>query len=346
MAFTQTSDTQVRDNVLTLGMSAFIKERMFNQVISGSALLQWMAGGDVMEIRENQLMADLPPETLDEKTALVPLSGSRIEILLEMGRNDTVKWVTPWEAVDVENQELYTRAYFDWKNIMGSVVLSEIEEAMTDDEAVIDKMATAQVRSLKQAMVYQLQSAVFLDGSSNSGKAATGLQAFVAADPTTGTVGGINRANNAAWRNKQTAMGGALTVAKMRTVYHNCSLGNSVETPQFIITTQAAFEGYEAFLSTPERIVQNKRLANLDFEHYLFKNKCVVTWDGNCPAQSMYFLSKKGFKWAFNPKLNFKMRTFAYKPGTMVKEAPVVFQCEFVPVEPRRLGVLTGITNS
>ena len=39
------------------------------------------------------------------------------------------------------------------------------------------------------------------------------------------------------------------------------------------------------------------------------------------------------------------MRTFAYKTGSMVKEAPVVFQCEFVPVEPRRLAVLTGITN-
>lgn len=345
-AITQTVDTITRDNVLTLAASAFIKDRMFDQVTSASAPLLWMAGGAIREIEKNQLMANLAPEVMAKETALLPLTGSRIEILVELGLNDSVRWVSPWESADtVENNEKFTRAYFTWKNIIGDVALSEIEEGMTDDTAIVDKMMEAQMENLKKAMVANLQSTIFDDGTANGGKAAGGFQSFIASDPTTGTVGGINRANVTAWRNKTQAQGGTLAnIKNFRTLYHACSRGNSKETPQFIIGTADFAEQFEDLLSSSERNVQNKRLANLDFEHHMYRNKAIVTWDDNCPANTAYFLNKNGFKWAFNPNLNFKTRAWAFKSGSFVKETPVVFQCEFIPCEPNRLGVLTGIT--
>ncbi len=55
---------------------------------------------------------------------------------------------------------------------------------------------------LETSMRNELGTQIYGDGTGNSSKDIGGLQLLVADDPTTGTVGGINRANFTFWRNQ------------------------------------------------------------------------------------------------------------------------------------------------
>ena len=89
---------------------------------------------------------------------------------------------------------------------------------------------------------------MFGAGTDNSGKVIGGLQLLVPATTTSGTVGGINRANFSWWSNKSAA--GTLSTAaydnlraSMRSVYNQCSNGVAGDHPTFAVTTRTVFEG-------------------------------------------------------------------------------------------------------
>lgn len=343
----QTTITRTYDTVATLAAASIIENRLFDQVIDSSPFLTWVMGKDMPQVEQYQKPALMPDNVVEEMTALYPTNGTRIELRLENAQNSLVRWITPWEYITPENQELATLAVFYWKDLGGVVVLNDIEQGRMDGKEHGQKMVKVQTNSLKKAMIANLQQTVFEDGSRDDGKASLGLQAIVSSTPTTGTLGTINRATagNEYWRNQQVAQSAALTSeAKMTQLYHKCSINNSQDTPTFIVCKSNPYEQIETITRSRERLVQNKQMAQLGFTHFLFKGKSVVTWDNNCPAGNMYMLSKKGIKVAVNPRLNIKMSP--WQRQGFVTYSHVVLEMQMIPVEPRLLGVLTAITDA
>ena len=65
----------------------------------------------------------------------------------------------------------------------------------------IHDLLEARIRVAEITMRNKISEAIYSDGTANSGKQVTGLLNQVALDPTTGTVGGINRADFSFWQN-------------------------------------------------------------------------------------------------------------------------------------------------
>ena len=157
----------------------------------------------------------------------------------------------------------------------------------------------ARVRNAERTFSNNLSADIYSDGTADSGKQIGGLQLLVADDPTTGTVGGINRANWSFWRNFKYAGvadgGGAVSATTiqgyMNTIYLNVSRGT--DHPTLILADNNYYGFYWDSLQQIQRITQ-EREGQAGFLTLKFQGADVVFdggYGGSAPANHMYFLN-------------------------------------------------------
>lgn len=123
--------------------------------------------------------------------------GPLIENPLLVGSNPNVAFATYYDPVPVDQTDELTTVNYELTRLVGSLVMSEQESDENQGDAVIVKILTAKLKALELAFKRtQRQYAVSL----NSGSAPNGLPNLIPADPTSGTIGGINLANQPLFR--------------------------------------------------------------------------------------------------------------------------------------------------
>ena len=118
--------------------------------------------------------------------------------------NATFKFYSGHEVLDISASDVISAAEFNWKqanvNVVGSGLELDIQNA--GDSKVMDFLE-ARIKNAERTMMNNLSTSAYSDGTGSSSKEIGGLQLLVADTPTTGTVGGVNRATstNAFFRN-------------------------------------------------------------------------------------------------------------------------------------------------
>lgn len=232
---------------------------------------------------------------LKEKGNLRPVSGgSKILEELEYGQGDMV-WYSGYDSISYSPKQLFSAAEYALKLCAVPVAVSGEELLINSgDEQVMD-LFEKRIANAEKTMCNQMSAAIYGDGTGSSGKAIGGLALLVADDPTSGTVGGINRATtgNEFWRNQ--SLSAALTASnikeKMNTVYLNCCRGT--DKPDLIVCDDSLYSLYEGTLADLQRFC-NPKMADAGFTSLKFKGADVIFDGGNgghCPAKHMYFLN-------------------------------------------------------
>jgi hypothetical protein len=141
--------------------------------------------------------------------------------------------------------------------------------------------------------------AVYGDGTAAGGKAIGGLQLLIADAPSTGTVGGINRATWSFWRNQAfdaTTDGGAALTSLNVLGYMNrvwLNLVRGTDKPDLIIADNNYYRAYMEALQ-PQQRFSSADMAQAGFESLKFQSADVVFdggIDGSCPTNHMYFIN-------------------------------------------------------
>lgn len=246
---------------------------------------------------------------LKERGNIRPVSGgTKIVEELEYGQSDS-KWYTGYDTIDFTNPKLFSVAEFDLKLLAAPVGISG-EELLKNagKERVID-LLEAKIKNAEKTLMNQMSTAIYSDGTGSGGKQLTGLQALVSDAPTTGTVGGIDRASNEFWRNhaKTSAVTAENIYAAMNEVYMACSRGS--DRPDIIVADDELYATYEASL-VPQQRFTNAKLAEAGFTNLKFKGADVI-YDGGiggaCPAGHMYFLNTEYLRLRPHKERNFKL---------------------------------------
>lgn len=246
---------------------------------------------------------------LKERGNIRPVSGgTKIVEELEYGESDSI-WYTGYDKIDFTNPQLFSAAEFDLKLLAAPVGISG-EELLKNagKERVID-LLEAKIKNAEKTLKNQMSTAIYSDGTGSGGKQLTGLQALVSDAPTTGTVGGIDRASNEFWRNhaKTSAVTAENIYAAMNEVYMACSRGS--DRPDIIVADDELYATYEASL-VPQQRFTNAKLAEAGFTNLKFKGADVI-YDGGvggkCPAGHMYFLNTEYLRLRPHKERNFKL---------------------------------------
>lgn len=227
--------------------------------------------------------------------------GNTILQELSFAANGNAGWYSGYEVLPIAAQDVLSAAEYTIKQAACPVTISGLEQLQNAGKEQIIDLLDARLDVGESSMSNLLAAGVYSDGTAAGGKQIDGLLKQVPTDPTTGIVGGIDRATWTFWRSKTfkaTTDGGAATTAANIQSYFNrmwASLVRGRDRPDLIVVDNIYWSFYLQSLQLIQRFTSSQE-ANLGFSSVKFMDADVVL-DGGIggfmPASTAYFLNSK-----------------------------------------------------
>lgn len=237
-----------------------------------------------------------------------PVSGGNV-IMQELMYNDAntqnAGSYSGYDVIDITPNSPISAAQYDLKQYAAAVSISGLEQLQNAGKERIIDLLEGRIQVAEAQLENQISAGIYSDGTGNSGKDITGLQAAISTSPTSGTYGGINRATWSFWRNvafDATSDGGAAASAANMQSYMNrvaIQLVRGTDRPDMIV---AGNDYYRFFLESLQAIqrVTSEDTAAAGFTSIKYMGaglNCDVFLDGGIGGQldtdTMYFLNTK-----------------------------------------------------
>lgn len=227
--------------------------------------------------------------------------GNTILQELSFAANGNAGWYSGYEVLPIAAQDVLSAAEYTIKQAACPVTISGLEQLQNAGKEQIIDLLDARMDVGESSMANLLAAGIYSDGTAAGGKQVDGLLKQVPTDPTTGVVGGIDRASWTFWRSKTfkaTTDGGAATTAANIQTYFNrmwASLVRGRDRPDLIVVDNNYWSLYLASLQLIQRFTSSTE-ANLGFSSVKFMDADVVL-DGGIggfmPTSTAYFLNTK-----------------------------------------------------
>ena len=239
--------------------------------------------------------------------------GRSIEIPLQYAKNETVKFIGRGGTVDLEATDPLTVVHWQWRYLTGHIIRYFADFQQNRGKAQLIKKVNADIDNLQSSLIDELETALFSDGTGDSGNAIDGLGNIIAEAPATGTVGDLNRATYSWWRNQYKNMSGEAASIylrkRMNTMFNDCGKQGKGVTrfPDIMVCAQDVHELYEDEALEISRImISDRKMADLGFGDIAYKGR-PITWSPSCTSGSMYFLNTSVLEWIADPIENFSL---------------------------------------
>lgn len=235
---------------------------------------------------------------LKEKGKIRMLDGGReIDKAIYYDETGTFQYYNGYDTLDISPSDVITSAVYSWKNASTAVSISGDEARQNSGKSQRFDLVKSRIENAMNTMSNNINVGMYSDGTGSGGKEIGGLQLLVADDPTTGTVGGINRATYDFWRNQTfdaTTDGGAAASATNIRSYMNNVWNEAIrgtDQPDLIVADGNYYGFYEDQLQDQMRFTTSK-MADAGFESLKYKSADVVLEGSNAiPTNHMYFLN-------------------------------------------------------
>lgn len=226
--------------------------------------------------------------------------GTSILQELSFADNGTAMYYSGAEVLNLNPADVISAAQFSLKQAAVAVTINGLEDLMNSGEEQIIDLLDARMEVAESSIQNLVASGIYSDGTGTAGKQITGLQAMVVASPSTGIVGGINRATYAFWQNQvfdfSTTLGASASAANIQTgfntLYAATTRGSDVV--DLIVVDNFMWGIFMASLQGLQRFPASPDLANLGFVATKYMNADVVLdggIGGNVPTHTAYFLN-------------------------------------------------------
>lgn len=275
--------------------------------------------------------------------------GERIVVPLMYGKNTTAASYSGYDTLDTTPQEGIDSAEFNWKQYSVTITIDGKTERQNSGSSKIIDVLEAKTKQAEMSLTEELTTGIFSDGTANSSKQLTGLEAMVL---NSGTYGGINSATYTWWKAGVESTSEALGLSRMRVGFNTASLGGK-DTPDLIATTQTLFESYEGLFTNVAisgggshfmtQSAGTKRMADGGFQTLEFKGTPIV-WDELCPSGTMYFLNTKHMNLTVHKDANFEVTDFVKPENQDARTAQILFMGNLTCDRRKSFYKLTGKT--
>jgi hypothetical protein len=171
------------------------------------------------ELADNLTQNNAILQRLNSKGNVRPFSGGNV-ILEEIFYDDTAtnnaNSYSGYEVLNISPDSPISAAQFKIAQYAASVTMSGLEMLQNSSKEAIIDLIDGRMQVSEARLLNRISTDLYGDGTGNGGKNVDGLAAAIAVSPTTGTYGGINRANFTFWRNQiTTGATSATMLAKM-----------------------------------------------------------------------------------------------------------------------------------
>jgi hypothetical protein len=232
--------------------------------------------------------------------------GKQFEFSLEYATNTSFQSISEYGSVSTNPVTVFDAAQYTERFWAGTIVFSDVEELRNQVENRKFDVVKAKIKNGMSSAMEGLEIMLCADGSGALDM--NGLQNLISTTPTTGTVGGVNRATWSFFRNR--ANDGTKTttiydnlVTQWQLTYDQCSNGGTTNAPTGVYTDRATFGGYKKQLTLIEQLVKNdSKMANANGGDIGWNNEALsfnqkpVMYSENAPANNAYMLNSNFLK--------------------------------------------------
>lgn len=260
---------------------------------------------------------------LKSKGKAKTFTGGR-EIMQELryAQNQTFMWYSGFEFLNVSLNDTMTAARFPIKQAAIAVVISGLEELQNRGEEEMIDLIEARVDTAEDTFWNQMSAGIYSDGTGYGGKQITGLSALVSKAPTSGTVGGIDRATQTWWQNLAVSAAsdslGAVTSSNIQAYFNKISvqLKRNSDGVDLIVADNNYYLAYLQSLQAIQRVTNEGGSggigAGFTSLKYFGAGKAVdVVLDGGkngqIPTNTAYFLNTDYIFYRPHAARNFKV---------------------------------------
>jgi hypothetical protein len=253
---------------------------------------------------------------LKSKGNVRPFSGGNV-ILEEIMYNDAatanVNSYSGYEPINIAPNSPISAAQFSISQYAAAVTMSGLEMLQNSGKEQVIDLLEGRIKVAEGQIMNRISDDLYKNGTGNAGKNLTGLAAAVADAPSSGTYGGIDRANWSFWQNKSysgNSNGGAATSAANIQAYMTAlaiQLVRGTDKADLIVADNTYFSLYVNSLQAIQRVTNESEagagFASLKFygggmaadvvlDGGVYSGGDVVdtTYSG-APAAHMYFLN-------------------------------------------------------
>lgn len=232
-----------------------------------------------------------------------PVSGGRTIVQeIAYAENGTYKRYSGYDVLNITPSDVFTAAEYNYAQASIGVSISGLEQLQNSGENALIDLLDSRIENAENTMVNNISLDCYSDGTADSGKQIGGLALLVPDSPTTGTVGGINRATWSFWRSQKfgsVADGGAAATSAniqsyMNRLYLLCSRG--ADHTDLIIADNNYYRLYWESLQAIQRISKTTDVGQAGFDTLQFMGSDVVFdggFGGGATTNHMWFLNTK-----------------------------------------------------
>lgn len=259
--------------------------------------------------------------------------GYNITNPLTVGRNPNVTSFSYYDSLPVAQTDEFTTVEYRWSRVGGTVIISDQEQDENKGQSQIFKILKAKMEVLEESIKEKFSSYLYGAGA---GKDPYGLEALIPDDPTTGTLGGINRATEAQWRTSAYDFGaGGITSSNIEEAFDDILMDLTLkgEKPDLILAGRDIYRKYRA--AVRDKLVINlgelksgKGMVDLGFGG-IAHDKIPIVYDEDCAVNKSYFINSKYLRLHMLKGVNMKTKELAAPWDTDAIGRRVIWQGQF-----------------
>ena len=159
------------------------------------------------ELADNLTQNNAILQRLNQKGNVRPFSGGNVileEIMYDDSATNNANSYSGYEVLNIAPDSPISAAQYKIAQYADSVTMSGLEMLQNSSKEAIIDLLDGRMQVSEARLLNRISGDLYGDGTGNGGKNLDGLGAAVAAVPTSGTYGGINRATWTFWQNQIT----------------------------------------------------------------------------------------------------------------------------------------------
>lgn len=237
-----------------------------------------------------------------KKRVVIEDGGPQITNPLITGSNPNVTSMQYYDQVPVDQTNEFSTVEYSMSRVVGTVIISDQEEDENQGRAAIFKILKGKIMALDESISRQFSA---YHTSVGTGTDPNGLGNLIPADPTSGTVGGINLATESQFRSSSYDFDGSLSPENIEEAFDDIleldlnrgatSDANTKSKPTVIFAGRNIIRMHRAVARDKSTITLDsngfgKKLVNLGITGTMH-NQTPVLFDEKLPADVAYFVN-------------------------------------------------------
>ena len=278
---------------------------------------------------------------------MVQMLNGGLEIIrgIRFSSNTTAGSFDAFDILDTTPQENETSARYPWAQEAATIAIAWTQEMKNQGEGRLVDIVDVKADDAGDTLRDTLNAHLLGNQPAAGSKDPISIEELIdiaptAQPPRAASIGNINQADNAFWRNQQ-LNGGAFAVADMNQMWNDVSDG--AEPPTFLLTSQNVFQFYE---NSQVGMIRygDSRMGDLGFQSLMYKSRPII-WDPNVAnTDRIWYLNGKYMKLCIMRGADFVPQPFVRPDNQAARVSQLLWMGNMVTDNRRRLGVIHTIT--